>query len=184
VRASLIRSCVACLLVGAFCGAAAADPQTKPAQTQPTSRPSDAEMIQLYFPADLEVKVFVEYVSKRLGMNILYDDSVGRQRVTISSPAGIPKDSLLGLLHSVLKMADLAMIDAEQPGWKKIVPGKDLLAVTRGLQDDPKGLALAKSTTAITQIFQLRCVTPASVEQLMKPFLSKPGGAFPSPTGT
>jgi hypothetical protein len=42
----------------------------------------------------------------------------------------VPKDSLLGLLKSVLKMNGLILAEADQKGWMKIVPGQDLTAVT------------------------------------------------------
>lgn len=177
------------LCVAVFVIAATADPAAEPTSvpstaTKPTTKsatgaatkPAEKDMIRLNFPTNLEVKVLVDYVSKRLGMNILYDDSIVRKRVTISSPAKIPKDSLLGLFQSVLKMAGLVLVDDEQPGWKRIVRDKDMLSVTAGMEKDLAKLATAKATTAITQIFHLRHVTPRAVEQTIRPFLSKPGG--------
>jgi type II secretory pathway component GspD/PulD (secretin) len=87
-------------------------------------------LIRLSFPENTEIKVLIDYVSQRLGMNILYDEAVGKKRITIQSPAEVPKDSLLGLLKSVLKMNGLILAEADQKGWMKIVPGQDLTAVT------------------------------------------------------
>lgn len=143
--------------------------------SQPSSRAAEAEMIQLNFPASVEVKVLVEYVSKRLNLNIVYDDSVGAKKVTIHSPAKIPKESLLPLLQSVLKMANLAMVDGDQANWKKIVQSQNLIAATGVIRKDPLQL-LAAGETAVTQIFEICNVGASSVEPVIKPFLSQPGG--------
>jgi type II secretory pathway component GspD/PulD (secretin) len=140
------------------------------------SAPADDDLVQLNFPENLEVKVLVDYVGKRLGMNILYDETVLKKRITISAPAKVPADSLLGLLESVLKVTGLALVDADQPGWKRVVEAKTLLAVTGQVREDTSALAGAGSTTAMTQVFALRHVTTAFIEQTIKPLLSASGG--------
>jgi len=144
-----------------------------------TSQPAAAEgddLIQLTFPKNSEISMLVEYVSKRLDINILYSESVGRKKVTINSPARVPESSLMGLLQSVLRMAGLTIVDAEQPGWKKIVPDKDLLAITSRFRRDGEMPAEVAAMTPITQVFQLRHAEVAAVEKSVKPLLSKPGG--------
>ena len=79
-----------------------------------------AEFIRLNFPQTVELQVLVEYVSKRLGINIVYDESLAKTRVSISAPASIHKDALLGLLKSILDMVNLEVLDTGQPGWKTI----------------------------------------------------------------
>jgi len=135
------------------------------------------ELIQLNLPKDTEVAVLVEYVSKRLGVNILYSDAVGRKKVGILSPARIPKSSLMELLKGVLRMSGLTITEAEQDGWLKIVPDKDLAAITGQLQQDPALLADAAAMTPVTQVFELSHVKPEEVEKAIRPFLSKPGGS-------
>lgn len=127
-------------------------------------------MIRLNFPQDLELETFVEYVSRRLDINILYDQEVARRRVTLRSPAEIPESSLLGVLESALKMRGLALVDAEQPGWKKIVAVSDLLEVA--VPDGPQ----TRPTQAVTGIFRLQHASTATVAAVIRPFLSKPGG--------
>jgi len=161
------------LLVTSAIAQEAGAPETKPkvAETAPAT-----DTIQLNFPENLEVKVLIDYVTKRLGMNILYDQSVGTQRVTISSPTRIPTSSLLGLLESVLKMAGLSLVDAEQPGWKKVVQAKDFLDVTSIFEGDPAKVASAPGATILTQIFVIRNAPTSDVEKVIKPFLTSPGG--------
>ena len=167
MQANLIWIAAICLSYSA----ARAQPATAPATS-----PDEAEMIQLRFPENVEVKILIEYVSLRLGMNILYDEAVGRKRVTISAPTRIPKSSLIGLLEGVLKMAGLAIIDADQPGWKKIVDGRELLTITRGIELDRDKLPLTERAKVVTQVFEIAHVATAAVQKIIQPFLSKPGG--------
>lgn len=169
--ARLLTASLACLLITHWLLAQEVVPVPAPAQQTPAQ-----EMIQLNFPENLEVKVLVDYVSKRLGINILYDQSVVREKVTIASPTSIPKDSLLGLLDSVLKMTGASLVDAEQPGWKKVVPAKDLLTVSDGFEQDRAKLASAPEARVLTQVFPLKNVTPQVIENAVRPYLSKPGG--------
>ena len=63
---------------------------------------ADDGLIQLNFPETMEVKLLIDYVARRLGMNLVYDDAAVRKKVSILAPAKVPKDSLPGLLQSVL----------------------------------------------------------------------------------
>ncbi len=96
----------------------------------PASAPAPAA-IQMDFPETVEVKTLVDYVSKRMGMNILYDEALVKKRVTLSSPMRMPAESLPAVLQSVLRMSGLTMIDAEPAGWKKIVAASDVAAIGR-----------------------------------------------------
>lgn len=82
--------------------------------------PADEGMIQLNLPPVVELKALIEYVSKRLSMNIIYDEAIGATRVAILTPARIKKDQLEGLLRNVLKMANLDLVDTAQADWKTI----------------------------------------------------------------
>lgn len=138
------------------------------------ARKPKAGMIRLNFPENVEVKVLAEYVSQRLGVNIIYDEQVGAKRVTIKAPVAIPKDSLLGLLESALKMKGLVLVDADQPGWKKIVAVKDLTDVTRKIVSAEVKLPPGKPLAAVTRVFKLQHVSAQAVDQVLKPFLTKP----------
>ena len=154
-------------------------PQEAPEKSPPpdvTAPGGEEELVQLTFPENLEIKVLVDYVTTRLGMNLLYDEGLLKRRVTISAPARIPKESLFGLLQSVLKMSGLAIVEGDQPGWKRIVQSQNLITVTGGIERDPQRLAEASATTAVTQVFELKNVVPSAVEPIIKPFLSTPGG--------
>ncbi|HEV3005957.1 MAG TPA: hypothetical protein VGX78_15930 [Pirellulales bacterium] len=78
-------------------------------------------MVRLNFPAEVEVKALVDYVSQRLSVKIIYDEQIANKKVCIKGPGEIPVSSLLGLLESALKMKGMALEDAEAEGWKRIV---------------------------------------------------------------
>ncbi len=169
-----IFGCLAMVLVVGWLVHASSPAASGPAAEAPPD-PGD-DLIQLNFPENLEVKVLVDYVGKRLGMNILYDEALMKKRVTISSSTKIPKDSLLGLLQGVLKMTGLALVDAGQPGWKRVVESKDLVSVSGRIQEDTAQLTGAEPAAAITQVFPLAHVSTQFITQTVKPFLSTPGG--------
>lgn len=137
---------------------------------------SGKNLVQLNFPESFEVKMLIDFVSKRQGLNILYDDSLVHRKVTVISPSKIPQDSLMDLLQCVLKTTGLALVDADQPGWKRIIANQELLAVTKGMTGDRQVLTGTTATTVITQVFALKRTSTARAEQVIQPFLSKPGG--------
>jgi type II secretory pathway component GspD/PulD (secretin) len=136
---------------------------------------SGPEMIQLALPQQVEIKTLIEYVSRRMDINIQYDEAIARKKVTLLAPAKIPKDSVLDLLQSVLKMADLALVDAEQEGWKKVVPVADAGPAAE-LKDDIEELKEVSPVSIVSQMFTLEHITVEAGQRTIEPFLSKPGG--------
>jgi hypothetical protein len=90
-------------------------------------QPPDEGMVELSFSDEIELKGLVDYVSRRLGVNLLYDEQLVNKKITIKAPTG----SLMALLQSVLKMKDLAVVDVEVAGWTRIVSAGKLSAVAR-----------------------------------------------------
>jgi general secretion pathway protein D len=117
--ANVFRTFFVCLVLLAVAVPAARGQATRPA-TVPTTAPTDA-LVSLNLPENAPLKVLMDYVSQEFGLNILYDDQVGNQRLTIKAPAKLPKSAVPSLLESALHMKGLALIDAEQPGWKRVV---------------------------------------------------------------
>ena len=131
-------------------------------------------LIKITLPEDVEIRMLVEYVAQRTQMNVLFDEQVGRQRVTLKTPREIPASSLPGLLTSVLQMKNLVLIDDQQPGFKRIVQANNLLAIAR-LQHE--GQAPPEEPAAVvSQVFRLAHSDTQRAEQLIRPFLTQPGG--------
>ena len=101
-----------------------------PSITQ-TQEPASEGQVKLNFPDPLPMKLLVDYVSNRLDIKILYDNVISNKRITIKAPSEIPAESLLNLLESSLKMSGLALVDADLPGWKKIVPNQALARISK-----------------------------------------------------
>lgn len=151
------------------------------AATQLVAQPPDKEpssldkkgMIQLTLPPDTELKTLIDLVSQRLGVQFLYDEQVANKRISINSPKPIPADSLLDVLRSALKMKGMALVDADLPGWKRIVLAEDLpqISVTQNGQS-MEGLP---GTAAVTETFALAHLSPDRVGKIIEPFLTKKG---------
>ena len=145
-----------------------------PAQTRPATAPANpaSDMIALNFPDNVEVGTLIDYVSRRLGLNILYQDPIGKTRVTLKTPAEVPKDALLGLLQSVLRLNDLALVEADGPGLMKVVKVTNLSAVAKPQVGGVDGAGEGP----VTRVFRLSRVDNAAAEAAVKPLLSTPGG--------
>lgn len=140
--------------------------------TAPATRPAADRPLTLDLPADgIELKTLVEVVSKRLKIPILYDDQVSNKRVIVRVPVDVPEGALLGVLNSALRMKQLALVDAEQPGWKQIVAVQNLAAAAR-----PTTGPAAEAGAAITQVFVLKNADPARLAEVIRPMLTQPGG--------
>ena len=127
-------------------------------------------MIELAFSENVELKVVIDYVAKRLDMNVLYDEQVGGKPVTIKSPGPVPRSSLMGLLQSVLRMKGLVLVDADEPGWKRVVIVGEMGAYAKA---DGQELTGAR---AVTQVFRLSNLDGKQAEQMVAPLLTRPGG--------
>ena len=144
------------------------------AQPAPSTAPAtQGEAVVLDFPAEgVEVRVLADIVSRRLGIPIIYDEAVNDKRVIVRVPRQVPESALLGILQSALRMKGLALVDAEQPGWKQIVPAQNLAAVARPAVPG----AASDAGTAVTQVVPLRGADPARVVEAIRPLLTQPGG--------
>jgi general secretion pathway protein D len=130
--------------------------------------------ITISLPENVELRILVEYVSQQLKLNILYDQSLGSQKLTVRVPAGIERAALRGLLESALRMRQLALVQTEQPGILKIVPVTNFAQLSDKQAEDVD--AAREPLTIVTQVIRLTTADAARVEQMLRPFLTQPGG--------
>lgn len=162
-----------------LCVVAIAQPSDPPAPevSQASDEPAAEEMIHLNLPGDVTLDVLISLVSDQLKIKILHDERVKGQRVSIKLPTKIPRGSLLGLLESALKLKGHALVPGDQPGWYRIDEARELTAIapaisqTQGQREQADG-----AVQALTQVFTLDHATAKRVDQVIRPFLSKPGG--------
>ena len=141
---------------------------SQPATTQSADEPS---LIALNFPENVELKTLVDYVSQRMGFNVIYQDELlANQKVTIKSPVKVPANVLVGLLQNLLKMKGFALVDAEQPGFKRVVA----LQASAVAATQPAPGAQPTGEQVVTQVFPLQSIDATRAETAVKPFLSGP----------
>jgi type II secretion system protein D len=131
-------------------------------------------MVRLNFPAEVELRMLADYVGGRLGIKIFYDEEVANKKVSLRAPGEMPVESLLGVLQSALKMKGLMLVDAEVPGWKRIVSGAKLPSFAP-LGDAQSTIAAQGAGTPVTQPFLLKHADTQKVDSVIKPFLTQPG---------
>ncbi|MEL7237909.1 MAG: secretin N-terminal domain-containing protein, partial [Planctomycetota bacterium] len=141
-----------------------------PAIAQDAGARDEDAPVTLDLPADLELTLLAESISRELDLPILYDETLAGQRVTLRVPGEVPRSSLLGLLQSALKLKGFTLADAEQPGWKQIVQAPNLSAVARPVEDAEGAVG------AVTQAFAIERGDPARIADAVRPLLTTPGG--------
>src|SRR5215213_3091429 len=147
-----------------------------PAPAPPATAPAGAT-VSLNLPDNAPLKVLIDYVTQEFGLNILYDEQIANQRLTIKAPAQLPKSAVPALLDSALRMKGMALVDAEQPGWKRVVPLAQA-AVPR----PATGPAVAAEAAAVTQVFKVQFTDAKALDAQLKPFLTPNGAStFPLP---
>lgn len=156
------------LLALLACLAGAAAPATRP-----TTAPD--ELVSLNLAEGVPLRVLIDYVSQEFGVNIVYDDQLASRQVTVKAPERLPRSALPALLESALKANGLALIDAEQKGWKRIVPLAQAARPAEAPFRRPE--QQAGPSAALTQVFRLNYVNPAELEKALKPFLSGEGAS-------
>jgi general secretion pathway protein D len=139
--------------------------------------------VRMDFPAEpIEVRVLADIVTRRLGIPLLYDESILNKKVTVRVPRDVPEEALLGVLQSALRMKGMALVDAEQPGWKQIVNAPNLAAVGRpvaaGAVADPQDAG-----AVLSQVFVLERADPNAVVEAVRPLLTQPGGNVQTVSG-
>ena len=128
-------------------------------------------MIELNFPEQLDLKALIDYVSRRNGVNFLYDANlVANRQVTLLAPRKIPADSLMALLESVLSMNGMTL-QPTAAGMLRIEMARPLPAIS-GAPRPIDAAAQARQAEAVTSVVSLAHATPSDVEAVLRPFLS------------
>ncbi len=82
---------------------------------------TEGDTVVINFTGPIDLSVVVDYVGKVTGARFLYGEELQGQRVELRpAPVRVPKDRLLQLLTSLLRVRDLAMVE-EEPGLFRIV---------------------------------------------------------------
>jgi len=122
----------------------------------------------------VKVTTLLDLMSKQLGVRFLHGTDIARRDVTVYTPARLPKKVLPTLLGSLLREANLAVVDSDVPGWKRVVDIGDIVS------NAPAGEAAEISrrngpAAAVTQVIPVRFIDVTTASTSLKPFLSKTG---------
>jgi type II secretory pathway component GspD/PulD (secretin) len=130
--------------------------------------------LQFNSQTPLPLDTLIRYISARMQKRFIYSAEIGRRQVNLRTPADVPASSLYPLFNSALRTANLAIVDAEVPGWKRIVDAKDLPLFAS--QGDPAEVVRTEGSAApVRQSFKLNYINAQQLSTVIKPFLSKVG---------
>ncbi len=135
-----------------------------------------AEQVRLDFPENVELKVVVDYVAATLSLNVIYDETQLNKRIALRVSEPIPKDSLLGLLRTLLRSRGLALVEAEEPGWLRIIQAERAQSEAGPLQRSlpPE----AEQAGVLTYVLPVQYAELERIKTAVTPYLSKPGGSL------
>ncbi len=129
--------------------------------------------VTINYPDSVNLAAFVDYVAQSVNVQIVYDDEVRNQTVVFRpSEVRVPRDQLLDLLRSMLRMKDLALVEGDVGGWLRIIKtGEFQRHIAEIRHDAPDGLS-ASSNRIVTQILTINATDMQSVVQNVRGFLS------------
>ncbi|MEO1616960.1 MAG: secretin N-terminal domain-containing protein [Planctomycetota bacterium] len=142
-----------------------------PVRAQETS---GSETVKLNLSGTVKVTALLDLMSRQLGVRYLHGTDIAKREVTVYTPAELPKRVLPTLLGNLLREANLAIVDTDVPGWKRVVDLADIVsAAPTGNADEvtrrngPAG--------AVTEVLPVKFISVTTASTALKPFLTKTG---------
>ncbi|MHB8829781.1 MAG: type II secretion system secretin GspD, partial [Syntrophales bacterium] len=152
---------------------------------QPTANAGSAPVVQPAFPPqtppaagsgryvtidfdNVDISVFIKFVSELTGRNFVVDDKV-KGKVTVISPRKIAVDEVYKVFESVLEIYGFATVQAGEV--IKVIPA--LEARGKNLELRLKKDAVLPEDRIVTQILSLQHATPDDMKKVLDPLVSK-----------
>ncbi|MFZ5832006.1 MAG: secretin N-terminal domain-containing protein [Planctomycetota bacterium] len=165
-----LRCAVWIVLLASLGGVGAA--RAQPPAAAPGEPPPG--MVRFNLQGNIRLQALIDIVSQRLDMKFIYSAPIGDRPINVKAPSEVPVDALPALLSSVLKMENLLLIDADVPGWKRIVDAGEMAQVARpGEAEDV--LARNGPAAPVTQAFAIEYIPAQQLATVIRPFLKQPG---------
>ncbi len=152
--------CLASMLAVAFGGRLAAQPVP----------PQKTMLLQ----GEVPLSGFIDFMSKQLGVRILYDESLSKKNVNLIAPDPIPAESLPEVLQTVLINEGLVITDTDRQGFKRITTNAQIPIVARP-SNASEDLTKVDAAVPLTRVFVLGESQPTKLAELIKPFLTGTG---------
>ncbi|MCC9599476.1 hypothetical protein LOC67_02805 [Stieleria sp. JC731] len=131
-------------------------------------------IVELNLSGTVKVTTLLDLMSQELDVRFLHGTDIARRDVTVYTPAKLPKKVLPTLLGSLLREANLAIVDSDVPGWKRVVDIADIVSQA------PAGNAAEVSrrngpAAAVTQVLPVRFIDITVASTSLKAFLTRTG---------
>lgn len=141
------------------------------ASQPPVSQPAVPSQAGRYVTIDfdnVDITVFIKFVSELTGRNFVVDDKV-KGKVTVISPKKIAVDEVYKVFESVLDIYGFATVQAGEV--IKVIPALD----ARGKNLDVRLTreAVVPEDKIVTQILSLRHASPDEMKKVLDPLISK-----------
>ena len=117
---------------------------------------------------DVDISVFIKFVSELTGKNFVVDNRV-KGKVTIISPTKISVDEAYKVFESVLEVHGFSTVQAGE--ITKIVPAPE--ARTKNIQTLIKQDAVSPEDKVVTRLIPLTYADPDELKRLFAPLISK-----------
>ncbi len=117
---------------------------------------------------DVDIEVFIKFISELTGRNFIIDRRV-KGNISVISPTKISVDEAYAVFESVLEVHGFATVDAGEV--TKIIPSP--YARTMNIETRLKKEADAPNDKIVTQLIHLNYADPNEVKQLCAPLVSK-----------
>ncbi|MEQ1828853.1 MAG: secretin N-terminal domain-containing protein [Pirellula sp.] len=175
-RRVILNPCIALAAILSVCNLASFAQPPQPTPTiSPATTPANAQTgtVRINLRGETQLTTLVEYVSQRLNIRFLYDESLAQKKINLQVPDEVPVDSLFNLLQSALQFNNYALMSTENPVLYRIVPNTNLPQVSI---PTPSVSEIEKLGPAIpvTQVFPLKRGDPNQIKAFLQPFLSTP----------
>ena len=147
-------------------------PAAQPAVAQPPATPpalpSQAGRYVTIDFDNVDITVFIKFVSELTGRNFVVDDKV-KGKVTVISPKKISVDEVYKVFESVLEIYGFATVQAGEV--IKVIPALD--ARGKNMDIRLKREEIAPEDKIVTQILTLQNASPDELKKVLDPLISK-----------
>ncbi|MCX5877730.1 MAG: type II secretion system protein GspD, partial [Deltaproteobacteria bacterium] len=161
------------LLLALYLGASPASGQEKAAKTEPGDSAPKPAYITMNFK-DVDLQVFIKFVSELTGKNFLVDPNV-KGTVTIISPQKVTVDEVYKVFLSVLEVNGFTVIEAGQVS--KIVPAA--AAKTKAIETFLEKKLRTPEDKIVTQLVPLKHADAVNLGRLLASLVEKTGLLVP-----
>ncbi len=153
---------------------------TGPAQAQETGKPKTPEQFISIDFNNVDINVFIKFMSELTGTNFVVDQRV-KGKVTIISPSKISLKEAYAVFESVLEVHGYTTVQSGQV--VKIIPSPD--ARSKSIETKLREESTTPRDQVVTQLIPLTYADPVAIKRLFTPMVSKSSVILAySPTNT